>query len=308
MKDKSKIVDWDMILEKTYNKCKGINGGHNADYIPALKNVNPRIYSISVCTVDGDIYEIGDTDITAAIESVSKIFSLALALKTYDSIPILMKKIGDEKSREAFNSANAIESSKIHTLNSFDNGGAMATTSLSYVPNRRSFQKRIYDEMSTFAGRRLTMSKRIYESEYNHSHHNKGLAFLLESYGRFYGPVEETVDVYTRQCSALVNTRDIAIMASTLANKGVNPKTGKKLLDSRHTNYILRHMINHGMYELSDKWKKHVEYPAKSGVSGLILMVLPGIAGIGILSPPIDKHGNSVKGIHTAKMLNHFLK
>jgi len=295
-------IDWPTLLEKVYKKCKGITSGHNADYIPILKKVDPHLYAISVFTVDGKAYNIGDVDVETAIESVSKVFSLALALKK-NGIPAVLKKIGNEQSHDIFNSVKAIEKSKIHTQNSFNNGGAMATTSLYYVPNRRSFQKRIYDTMSAFAGRRLKMSKPIYESEYKNSDHNRGIAYLLESYDRFYGNVESTVDVYTRQCSALVNSQDIAIMASVLANGGVHPKTGKRLLDSKQLDYICTHMIKNGLYEMSDKWLKHVGYPTKSGVGGFILMVIPGVAGIGILSPPLDTHGNSFKGHKTAEEL-----
>jgi glutaminase len=303
---RGKDIDWTTILQKVYSKNKDFHAGHNADYIPALKNVDPNLYGISVFTIEGDLYEIGDTNTLVAIESVSKIFSLALALKKH-GISTVLKKIGNEQSYDPFNSIKAIEKSNIHTLNSFDNGGAMATTSLSYISNRRSFEKRIYDEMSAFASRKLSMSKPIYKSEIENADHNRALAHLLASYGRFYAPVEETVDAYTRQCSALVTTRDIAIMASTLANGGVNPKTGKKLLDRKQTDYILEHMIRHGMYEMSDKWAKQIGYPAKSGVGGIILIVIPGIAGIGIVSPPLTKDGNSAKGIKTVEKISRLL-
>jgi glutaminase len=302
------IIDWDSILKKTFKKCSRLTSGKNADYIPELKRVNPNLFAISVFTVDGEEYNIGDFNKEVAIESVSKIFSLALALETR-SIDEVNQKIGNLKTNHVFNSVVSVENTPLHTLNSFHNAGAMATTSLTYVPHRSSFQKRIYDTLSAFAGRRLHMSKPIYQSEITHSDHNHSLAYLLHSYGRFYAPVEPTVDVYTRQCSALVTSRDIAKMASILANDGVQT-TGKKkrLLQHKHVLYILNHMQNHGLYESSNKFLQDVGYPAKSGVGGVILMVIPGVAGIGIVSPPLDKHGNSVKGQCSAKEISALLR
>jgi glutaminase len=190
-------IDWVTILEKTYKKCMKIKSGKNADYIPILSHVNPNLFAISVFTIDGAIYNIGDYKKEFAIESVSKLFSLALALETH-GVKDVYKKIGSQKSKLVFNSVTAIEKSTIHTMNSFVNGGAMSTLSLSYVPNRASFQKRIYDTMSAFAARRLHMSKPIYKSEYNNSDQNRSIAYLLHSFGRFYAPVEPVVDVYTR--------------------------------------------------------------------------------------------------------------
>lgn len=242
-----------------------------------------------------------------AIESVSKIFALALALEIHGTAAV-QRYVGNKVSHDVFNSVVAIETSPTHEMNSFDNGGAMSTTSLSYVPDRRRFQKRIYDTMSTFANRRLTLSKPVYQSEYKNSDHNHALAYLLHSYGRFYAPVEPTVDIYTRQCSALVTSRDVATMAATLANGGVQPTTGHRLATAPHVDYILHHMQNHGLYESSQRFFEDVGYPAKSGVGGVLLLVLPGIAGIGIMSPPLDKHGNSVRGQCSAKEIAALLK
>jgi glutaminase len=147
------------------------------------------------------------------------------------------------------------------------------------------------------------MDNNIYLSEFSHVDHNLSIAYLLKSYNMFYGDVQQTVDVYTRQCSVRTTTQDLAIMAATLANKGVNPKTNKQVIHSKYISYILKHMEDNGLYEESDDIIKTIGFPAKSGVSGSLLVVIPGVMGIGIYSPPLNKYGNSVKGVKTMKLL-----
>ena len=293
-------------ITKIYNKIKPIKSGKNADYIPELSKVNPNLYAISIYTVDGYSYNIGDFTTEFAIESCSKIFTLALALEKY-GIKTLQTKVGELKALDKFNSIDEILERK-HTLNSFSNGGAMATTSLLYSKNKKLFEKKIIDNMNKFAGRKLNISTKIYLSEISNADHNLSIAYLLHSFDRFYGDVQDTVDVYTRQCSTLVTTQDLAIMAATLANKGINPKTNKRVIQSNYISYILKHMENHGLYEESDDIIKSIGFPAKSGVSGALLVIIPGVMGIGIYSPPLNKYGNSIKGIKTMKLISKYLK
>ena len=280
-------------ITKIYNKVKPIHSGKNADYIPELAKVNPNLYAISIFTAE------------FAIESCSKIFTLALALEKY-GIKTLKNKIGELKAVDNFNSINEILERK-HTLNSFSNGGAMATTSLLYNKNKKLFERNIIDNMNKFAGRKLKISTKIYLSEMSHIDHNLSIAYLLNSFGRFYGDVQQTVDVYTRQCSTMVTTRDLAIMAATLANKGLNPKTHKQIIHPKYISYILKHMEDNGLYEESDDMIKTIGFPTKSGVSGSLLVVIPGVMGIGIYSPPLNKYGNSVKGIKTMTLIANYL-
>lgn len=292
-------------VNKIYNKLKNTKGGKNADYIPELKKVNPNLYAISIFTVNGYEYNIGDYDVEFAIESCSKVFTLALALQTF-GIKTLKEKIGTHKTHEKFNSINAFENDKIHTINSFYNGGAMATTSLLYKKGKTKgqFEDLIVDNMSDFAGRKLHVDNKVYLSEITNAEHNLAIAYLLKSYNRFYADVQMSVDVYTKQCSVMVTSADLAVMAATIANNGINPKTGKKVVDKKYISYILEHMINSGLYEESDDWFKSVGFPGKSGVGGLLMIVIPGVMGIGIASPPLNKHGNSVKGIKTARLIS----
>jgi glutaminase len=296
-------------INNIYKKLKKSHIGQNADYIPELKKVNPNLYAISIYTVDGQVYNIGDYETEFAIESCSKVFTLSLVLEKY-GIPFMKKNIGEGKTLVKFNSINETLENKLHTINSFNNGGAMATTSLLYEKNvnKSIFEKKIIKNMSDFAGRKLHVDKKIYTSEINNAEHNLAIAYLLKSYDMFYGDVQESVDVYTRQCSVMLTSHDLAIMAATLANKGVNPKTKKKIVDSKYISYILTHMEENGLYEESDHWMSQIGFPAKSGVSGALMVVIPNVMGIGIYSPRLNKHGNSDKGIKTMKLLTPLLK
>jgi len=294
-------------IKKIYHKLQKTGGGKNADYIPELKKVNPKLYAISIYTIDGQQFNIGDFTHEFAIESCSKVFTLALALKKY-GIKNLKKKIGVFSSKQKFNSICAVDTISNHTINSFDNAGAMATTSLLYKDNKKEYIDDIVDNMSEYAGRKLHVNNKIYKSEISHVDHNLAIAYLLKSYGRFYNDIETCVDVYTRQCSVMVTSKDIALMACTLANGGVNPKTGVIPISKKDVKYIIDHMCLDGLYNETDTYMKEVGLPAKSGVGGIVLIVLPGIMGISIISPPLNEYGNSVKGIKTAKEISKLLK
>jgi glutaminase len=249
---------------------------------------------------------IGDFKHEFAIESCSKVFTLALALEKY-GIKQLKAKIGEDHSSAAFNSICAADSAQSHTINSFNNGGAMSTVSLLYVPDNKVFINKIVKNMSEFACNQLHVDNKIYKSELLTSERNLAIAYLLKSYGRFYGNVEKCVDAYTKQCSVMVTSKDLALMAATFANKGINPISGKELVKNANVSYILKHMEISGLYDETPAWMDTVGYPAKSGVSGLLMIVIPGLMGIGIVAPPLNKFGNSVKGIKTAKMISRLL-
>jgi len=298
-------------IEKIYNKLKNTDGGKNAEYIHELFVENPHLYAISIFLLDengsqNQEINVGDFTHEFAIESCSKVFTLALTLEKY-GIKYLKSKIGDKGTTEKFNSICAADNIYNHTINSFNNGGAMATVSLLYQSDEPKFINKIVTNMSNFADKKLHISNKIYKSEILHAERNLAIAYLLRSYDRFYGDVETCVDVYTKQCSTMVTSRDVALMAATLANNGKNPVSKKQLIKRPNVDYILNHMLIAGLYDESEKWMDVVGYPAKSGVSGLLMIVIPGIMGIGIASPPLNKFGNSVKGIKTAKMIAQLL-
>jgi len=298
-------------IELIYNKFKKKKGGKNATYIPALTKVNPSLYAISICTVDGDQYDIGDYNTFFSIQSVSKVFTLALALEKYGT-EYLKKNIGNKPSKLPYNSVHAIENIPTHASNSFSNAGAIATTCLSFEKtfekNRSKFEKKMIDNMNKFAGKKLHINKEIYNSELSLADHNFALAYLLKSYSRFTGDVSTCVDVYTRQCSVMVTSQDISVMAATIANGGINPITNEVAMDKKHIPYIIDQMYKNGLYDQSEEFNDLVGIPCKSGVGGSLLIVIPGVMGISIFSPPLNKYGNSFKGINTAIMLASELK
>ena len=295
-------------ITKIYNRCKNLKGGKNADYIPELAKVNPNLYAISVFTVHGVKLDVGDYKKEIAIESVSKVFTLALALKELGSAT-LKKKIGTDSSNMPFNSIIAVASTKSHTMNSFDNGGAMATTSLLYEPNLKRFEKKLLDNMNSFAAKTLSINEKIYNSEISNLDHNLAIAYLLKAYNRFYAPdVLRTVKAYTRMCSVNVTSADLAVMAATLANDGINPITSERCIAKKLVPYIIDHMFSNGMYTESPEWYSQVRLPAKSGVGGAIMIVVPGEMGIAIVSPPLNKAGNSFKGSKTALLLSQKIR
>ena len=295
-------MDLEKKLENIYKKNKKIKGGKNASYIPALSKVNPALYAISICTVDGEQYNIGDYSTFFSIQSVSKVFTLALALEKYGT-DYLKKNVGNKPSKLPFNSVHAIENIPTHASNSFSNAGAIATTCLSYEKNRNKFEKKIVDNMNKFAGKKLYVNKEIYNSEFFLSDHNFALAYLLKSYSRFTGDVPTCVDVYTRQCSVMVTSEDISVMAATIANGGKNPITKQIAMNKQNIPYIIDQMYKNGLYDQSEEFNDLAGIPCKSGVGGSLMIVIPGVMGISIFSPPLNKYGNSYKGIKTAIML-----
>lgn len=291
-------------IENIYNTIKNYKiEGKNTDYIPELSKVDEKLYAISIYTIDGKTYNFGDYNHKFAIESCSKVFTLSLALEKY-GVSYLKKMIGEKKSKGSFNSICSADRIKNHTINSFDNGGAIATTSLLYQPDKEKFTNLIIDNMSDFASQSLSVNNKIYNSEINNSNHNLAIAHLLKSYNKFYGDIDDCIDVYTKQCSVMVTTQEVALMAATLANNGINPKSKKKLVKPENVKYILKHMALNGIYNDNYSWLKKSGVYVKSGVGGIILLVIPGVMGIGIASPPLNKYGNSVKGIQSAKKIS----
>lgn len=292
------MINYQNLIDTVYKSTKNIKGGKKASYIPELAKADSKWFSISLCDIKGNLYSVGDHKQSVAIESISKLFSLAFAIKKHGS-KFVHSKIGMHGSFLPFNSIIAAKLSPSHTINPFLNQGAMATTSLLYQKNQKKFKNSLRKNMSKFASKSLHVGPKVYESESKTNNVNMSLAYLLKSFGRFYGPVNPTVDAYTYQCSIKVNSDNLAKMASVFANGGINPSTNKIMLSKKETTYILNNLLPEGLYEYSDDWIARTggSAYAKSGVGGGILIVIPGVCGIGIISPPLDKHGNSVKGI-----------
>jgi len=298
-----KDEDIQALIDKTFNKLKNTGGGKNASYIPELAKADPKLFGISFVSCSGKIYDAGKSTTSVPIESISKLFTLARAVDDLGS-KVVSKKIGHSGSWLPFNSAVAADLSPTHTINPFVNQGAMATTSLLYMKDKSKFKARVLGNLDQFAGKKLGFNNAVYKSESETNSKNMALAYLLESHKRFYGEVNDTVDVYTQQCSKTVSARDLATMACVFAKGGYHPHNNKKIISKETANYVIRAMHRSGLYEYSGTWAAEVGYvAAKSGVAGGIIIILKGIGGLAIVSPPLDAIGNSVRGIKAGKII-----
>ncbi|NSL88713.1 glutaminase A [Chitinophaga sp. Mgbs1] len=290
------------VMHAAYEKYRNTTGGANASYIPYLADIDPKLYGIAICTADGQVYEVGDTKFEFGIESISKVFVLALAMRDRGAKAI-EDSIGVNATGMPFNSVMAVELNPRRAVNPLVNAGAMATNS--FIPAASSAEKwtKIDDIIAKFAGRRLSVIEQLYASETATNQHNRAIAWLLYSYGRFYGDISESVDLYTRACSYGSHTRDLAIMAGTLANNGVNPVTKEAVIDEALCPKILATMMTEGFYDSTGGWVYHTGLPGKSGVGGGIIAIVPGKLAIAAFSPPLDHAGNSVKALKTLEYI-----
>lgn len=299
-------TDVQALISAGYERYRHLGEGAVADYIPALAAASPSAFGVCVAGVGGRLFSAGDADQEFAIESISKLFVFALVCHTLGHEQA-RQRLGVNSTGLPFNSVMAIELNTDRTMNPLVNAGAMATTSL--VPGTTADEKfeSIVAAMSRFAGRRLVMDDDVYESEAATNDRNRGIAHLLDGYGRMYCDPDLATDVYTRQCSLRVSARDLAVMGATLANGGVNPVTGEQAIETRYCKRVLAVLATAGLYEHSGQWLYDVGLPGKSGVAGGIVTVSPGKGGLGTFSPPLDAAGNSVRGQHVTKYLSEAL-
>jgi glutaminase len=291
------------LVAEAYELFKPNQEGIVADYIPALAKVPADLFGICVVGVSGAAYTAGDAEHEFSIQSVSKPFVFALVCQTIGA-EAAREKIGVNSTGLPFNSVMAVELNRDRTMNPMVNAGAIAATSL--VPGATAEAKWdfIQSGLSRFAGRSLSLNTEVYESEAATNLRNRGIAKLLEGYGRMYFDALEATDVYTRQCSLNVNARDLAVMGATLADGGVNPVTGERVIDPNNCKRVLAALATAGLYELSGDWLFEIGLPGKSGVSGGIFTVSPGKGGLGTFSPRLDGAGNSVRGQLVSKFLS----
>lgn len=282
------------VITEAHAKFKNVKDGKNADYIKELANVDPNIFGIAIVTVDGQIFTSGDIASEVSIQSVSKAFVLAQVLDESGPDTIL-EKVGVNATGLPFNSILAMEVNRGAEINSMVNAGAIATTSLVKGLTAAEKWKNIVKCLSMFAGRELKMNDEVYKSEAGDNLRNQAKAMLMNAYGRMYFDPKETVDIYTQQCALSVNAKDLAVMAGTLANGGYNPITKRVVVKPSAASNTLPVMATAGLYENSGVWFFQNGIPAKSGVGGAIVAIVPGKFGIAVISPPLDKAGNSVK-------------
>jgi glutaminase len=282
------------VVREAYEKFKNDTSGKNADYIPYLAHVDSKLFGIAIVTTDNQSLTLGDVDYSFSIQSISKVFSQALAMEEFGPDKVL-DKVGSEPTGRAFNSVFAVADMPTHTGNAYVNAGAIATVSLISGKTPDEKWNRILDFYSRVAGEKLKLIDEVYKSEAATNTGNKALSMLLAKYDRIYADPFESVDVYTKQCSVGVNVVQLARMGATLANNGRNPATGEQVIKPENIPHILSTMIMAGLYDGSGSWAWHVGLPAKSGVGGGIVAVVPGKGAIAVFAPPLDEAGNSVK-------------
>ena len=289
-KDELKIA-----VHEAYLKFKDNSDGHNADYIPYLANVDSKLFGISVCLPDGETITVGDCNYRFGIESISKVATALLVLKEY-GCETLLDMIGADATGMPFNSVLAILLENEHPSTPLVNAGAISAVSMVCpVGNSRGKWEAIKDNIDRLCGSEVTLIDELYRSESVSNHNNRAIAWLLKSYDRIYDEPDLSLDLYTRQCSLGVTATQLSTMAATIACGGYNPRSKETVFPERLTSKITSLMATVGFYERTGDWMFSCGLPAKSGVGGGIMGVLPGAFGIAAFSPPIDKAGNSVR-------------
>jgi glutaminase len=297
-------------LERLHEEYAGMRDGAVADYIPPLADADPDAFGICLATTDGHLYEVGDTRVPFTIQSMSKPFTYGLALADRGRA-VVTGKVGVEPSGDAFNSISLAPGSG-QPRNPMINAGAIVSASLVSGATADERFARVLATYSRYAGRPLEVDEAVYASEHDTGHRNRAIGHMLRSFGVLDADVEGVLDRYFRQCSVLVDCRDIALMAATLANGGEHPVTGERALAPELVDSVLSVMTTCGMYDGAGAWVEGIGMPAKSGVAGGVLAVLPGELGLAVFSPPLDVHGNSARGVEICRRMSgdlslHFL-
>jgi glutaminase len=289
------------ILQNVYEKYRYVDEGEVATYIPELGKANPGHFGICLTTVDGQVFSAGDWEEEFTIQSISKPFAFQLALEEHGRDETL-KCVGVEPSGDAFN-AIELEPRTMRPYNPMINAGAIAIASLIKKTGDHCGVQAFVQRMGLAAGRPLQIDEAVLASEAATGNRNRAIAYLMLNFGIIDEGVADTLHQYFSQCSVLVNARDLAMMAATLANMGANPVTGERVFDFQFIKDVLTVMFTCGLYDHAGEWAYRVGLPAKSGVAGGILAVVNRQVGIGVYSPRLDAKGNSVRGILACKEL-----
>ncbi len=294
------------LLTEAHERYRTNTSGECSQVYPALARVSPDLFGLCVVGTNGESFAVGDSEDTFAIMSVSKPFVFALVCQTIGARAAL-QKLGANATGLPFNSVEALDRHENGRTNPMVNSGALATTSLVPGSNAEEKWNFIRDGLSRFAGRALVMDEEVYVSASETHHRNHGITWILHGLGQLESSPALTVDLYTRQCALAVSAKDLAVMGATLADGGVNPLTGERVVDDEVCHYAAAVMATAGMYETSGDWLYEVGVPGKSGIGGGIVTVAPGKGALGTFGPRLDAAGNSVKGqlaaTHLAKSL-----
>jgi glutaminase len=291
--------DFQRVVDAAYAKYKDLKDGKNADYIPILTETPSDLFGVVIVSKDGKVYAAGDVEYVFSIQSVSKPFTAALVMKEQGP-SVLKEKIGVEPTGMAFNSKLALAIYE-NSVNPLVNAGAIAAVSLVQATSEQDRWNKVQQNLSDFAGRPLTVLEKVYDSEYSTAFGNRGIANLLYNWGRLYSDPEEALRVYTRECSVGVSAKDLGMMGATLANGGVNPLTKKQVMPAQHVPELLAVMATAGFYDESGDWMYTAGLPAKTGVGGGIVAVVPGRFAIAAFSPRLNEAGNSVRSLNAIR-------
>lgn len=282
-------------VQQAHDLYKDNTDGKNADYIPYLANINKNLFGISVCLANGQVIHVGDTDYRFGIESVSKVHTAILVLRQYGAKELL-DKIGADATGLPFNSIIAILLENDHPSTPLVNAGAIAACSMVRpLGDPESKWSAIFSNMTDLCGSEPQLIDPLYKSESETNFNNRSIAWLLKNYDRIYDNPDMSLDLYTRQCSMGVTATQLAVSAATIANRGINPVTKKVVFDAKLAPQIISLISSVGFYEHTGDWLYTSGIPAKTGVGGGVMGILPGQFGVAAFAPPIDQVGNSVK-------------
>ncbi|NET48670.1 MAG: glutaminase A [Merismopedia sp. SIO2A8] len=289
-------------LKELHTTYQSLDDGAIASYIPELTKANPDWFGISIVTTDGQVFEVGDVQQAFTIQSISKVFTYGMALEDHGRDE-LFEKVGVEPTGDPFNSLIRLDEASKRPYNPMINAGAIATTSL--IQGRNSTEKlnRLLAMFKRYLNRDVVIDMATFMSEQATGHRNRAMAHLMLNFDMIEN-IEDALTLYFQQCSVMVTGHDLALMAATLANQGKQPMSQVQAIHPDYVRDILSVMYTCGMYNRAGEWAYRVGIPAKSGVSGGIIAVVPGVAGIATFSPPIDANGNSVRGVRVFEALS----
>lgn len=297
---------WMDCLQQLYHKYLPCREGEIYTSEPDLTDINRDSFGICVTTVSGHIYSVGDCDLPFLIQSISKVFAYGLALEDWGRDEVL-ERVDVEPTGDAYNSIIKVQSQSKRPYNPMVNAGAIATTSLIKGKGPAQRLNRLLAMYRRYIGHRVFVDTPTFMSERMNGDRNWAISYLLRNFDMIFGDIGQTLDLYLQQCSVLLDCQDLALMGATLANNGVNPLTGERAIQADYVRDLLSVMYTCGMYDFAGGWVYQVGFPAKSGVSGGIIGVVPGKMGIAVFSPPLDERGNSIRGIKVCEELSrHF--
>ena len=299
----------EQLLQNVVSDCRGFTAqGHVATYIPELAHVNPDQLGIYAVSNDGREVCAGDWDVPFTMQSVVKPMILLLALMD-SGVEQVRELVGVEATGKPFDAFNYSDQALTGAhINPMINTGAIALLTLVHGETYAKRFDRLLALTGTLAGNPdLKVDESVYHSEKTTGNKNRALAYMLKAYGMITDPVEEILECYFKACSIVVNCRDLAKIAQVFANHGMDPMTGNRVIPADYARYVNATMATCGMYDGSGGFALDVGVPAKSGVGGGIMAVIPRRMGIGVFSPALDRHGNSVAGVRALARLSRAL-